>query len=243
MSRLQATLDAAQLSQESNRNLADQSSHLKSLETQESDLRLQVESTSRRFEFFSAFQSYVEDDLVPFLDAKMPLLEKLEKRNAEIQTERKHILAHRRMTAHACELAGWTRRPVLNDYHALRKEEQQQHQQDDMEIMQPQTFVSPMEAAPVAVTLSEQEMSDLQAASQALEMEQSSLLADVQAEEFRDPVKGPAAQFKRWREAFPEEYKLVSRRPRVVSVGTADGAMDRAMRGLCLCRHGSFGPG
>lgn len=225
-SRLQAALEAAQTAQQYNQSLSDQSAQLESLRQQEAALRHQVTLTSERFEFFQAFQAWVEDDLVAFLDAKMPPLERLEKRNVEVQIERRHILGARRMTAHACELAGWTRRPVLSDYHALRKPRRPaagctstgmaEDDDDDDDAEEPlplQNFVSPMEATPVAVALSEAEASDLKAASEAMALEQDTILADVQAEDFRDPALGAAVQFKKWRQAYPEEYKLVRAQP------------------------------
>lgn len=206
-SRLQASLDAAETAQQYNKTLSDQSAQLESLKQQETALRNQVTSTSARYEFFQAFQAWVEDDLVAFLDAKQPLLERLEQRNLEVQVERRHILGSRRMTAHACELAIWTRRPVLNDYDALRKASTATKAEQDSV---PQKFISPLEASPVPVALSEAEESDLKAASDAMSLEEDSILADVQAEEFKNPSLGAAVQFKKWRESYPEEYKLVS---------------------------------
>lgn len=145
-----------------------------------------------------------------FLDVKFPLLERVEKRNREIQEERHNILQGRRFEAHAAELAVWTKRPVLADYASL-KQLPSAEESESPPPLQNQRFVSPMESAPITVVLTQSEKSDLASAAESLSREEEGVLADVTSDDWRDPSgsTGAAGQFRRWKEKFPDEYKLV----------------------------------
>lgn len=81
---------------------------LANLEAQEHDLKLQVESTNTKFEFFAEVKAYIQD-VASFLTAKYPLLEKMESDNVAFMKERtQEIVGRRRILDDADDVALFT---------------------------------------------------------------------------------------------------------------------------------------
>ncbi|KAH8928730.1 hypothetical protein BT69DRAFT_1329362 [Atractiella rhizophila] len=67
----------------------------KGLSEQEEHVRAEVERVEGKKEWFDSFKEYI-DDLASFLDVKYPILEKIEKDNLSIQSERSSMIRKRR---------------------------------------------------------------------------------------------------------------------------------------------------
>lgn len=81
---------------------------LSSLLEQGNDLKIQVESTNTKFEFFAELKSCIQD-VAAFLEVKYPLLEKMENDNSAFMKERtQEIVGKRRIYDDADDIALFT---------------------------------------------------------------------------------------------------------------------------------------
>lgn len=93
---------------EDDEHLRRSEAELGNLEAQENDLKIQVESTNLKFEFFAELKAYIQD-VASFLSAKYPLLEKMESDNVAFMKERtQEIVGRRRILDDADDVALFT---------------------------------------------------------------------------------------------------------------------------------------
>lgn len=136
--RLKSALEELQQAKTDDEELLEKSEHeLASLSAQEADIKLQVESINNKFEFFIEFKAYIQD-VAAFLEAKYPLLDKMESDNSAFQRERtKEIVRKRRLLDDADDLALFTGVGIKVELEQKRKIDKGKGRgsdNDDMEI-------------------------------------------------------------------------------------------------------------
>lgn len=106
--RLTASLQAIQTSKvESDTLLSSLEREQTALQVQTTELRAEIDRVSTKYEWYTAFRSWA-DDMASFLDAKYPLLEKVEADNLSIQKERMSLIEIRRYKDDSDDVASFT---------------------------------------------------------------------------------------------------------------------------------------
>ncbi|KAI0330494.1 GCFC-domain-containing protein [Cubamyces sp. BRFM 1775] len=197
------------------------------LEQREKEMREMIAKAEEKRSWFSAFREWVES-VATFLDEKFPQLEKLEDDHIAIIKERADMIAQRRKAEDEDDLtlffgtppqlqpkpdevddlgrivpsanpaASRADRTAARDARRLRRRaiNQQQHKQREEE-----------EGYSTDASLPPADADDYRAAMGKLMADAKEVMADVKAEEFRDPNLGLAKWFGEWRAKFDDIYR------------------------------------
>lgn len=118
---------------EDDEHLRRSEAELANLEAQENDLKLQVESTNLKFEFFAELKAYIQD-VASFLSAKYPLLEKMESDNVAFMKERtQEIVGRRRILDDADDVALFTGVGIKVDMKDKKEKEGEDMETDEQD--------------------------------------------------------------------------------------------------------------
>lgn len=228
VARLTQSLTALTVSHAQNsESMATVSAEQIELEKKEKDMREMIAKAEEKRGWFVAFREWVES-VAGFLDEKYPQLEKLEDEHVYLLQERADMIAARRRAEDEDDLSFFlgplpnsqtpsdqvdelgrtipssnlavTRRDRLaarSMRHAVRRQTRQTAhiQQEEDEGFSTDASLSSADAA------------DFKAAIKRLVREKEEVMADVQAEDFKDPIRGLGRWFGEWRERFGESYR------------------------------------
>ncbi|KAG8696463.1 hypothetical protein FRC08_007138 [Ceratobasidium sp. 394] len=193
-----------------------------SLEQQEARLRELVTETEEKRAWFTGFKEWM-DSLTDFLDEKFPRVEKIEEDFASLLTERAEMLAKRRHEDLGDDLSLFLGAP---------SDETEMEQVDDLgrtlpSSSAPQSAVRrarrtarqsrrtkrtgasshPDEGYSTDGSLGSDDERDFEVAVKRCRERAVGVFADVTSEEFRDPRKGVARWFGKWRSTWGESYQ------------------------------------
>ncbi|GEM10195.1 GC-rich sequence DNA-binding factor [Rhodotorula toruloides] len=203
------------------------------LDTQEKELREEVQKVEKKSRWFDELKEEVED-WGAFLDEKFPQLEKIEYEYLAIQGERFDIVSRRRYADDADDVALFTGANVPSVFRTASSDasaapiETDEEEQD----LQPRSqarnvrraeregrsssastsaYPDPIDSAGYLSdsALSPTQSTDLSAALASLHESLTSLFSDVKAPPFRDPSLGILQRFEEWRTTWKEEYAMM----------------------------------
>ncbi|KZT09212.1 uncharacterized protein LAESUDRAFT_810841 [Laetiporus sulphureus 93-53] len=193
------------------------------LEARGKEMRELIAKAEDKRSWFAAFREWVES-VATFLDEKYPELEKLEDEHIYLLKERAEMIAQRRHAEDEDDLSLFlgslpqtqpqqdeldelgrvapranptiARRDRLNarDVRRIRRRASGRAQQQEDEGYSTDSSLPPSDAA------------DYQTALSRLAREAKEMMADVKAEEFRDPSRGLGKWFGEWRARFSDSY-------------------------------------
>ncbi|TFK52235.1 GCFC-domain-containing protein [Heliocybe sulcata] len=187
------------------------------LEAREKEMREMIVQAEARHAWFSAFREWVEN-VATFLDEKYPALEKLEDEHVSLLKERHDMISKRRHDDDADDLSvflgvlpapvadvdelGRAVEPVDNATRkdrrsarvSRRSNRQRRATSDEEEGYSTDSSLGPADAA------------DYETAIGDLEGKARDVLADVRADDFRDPGLGLGKWFGEWRHRFGDTY-------------------------------------
>ncbi len=201
---------------------------LTQLDTQEEELRQEVDRVEAKREWMEEFRGWVET-LGGFLEEKFPILEEIEKDALRHYTERNGIIGKRRSDDDLDDLAlflgvapaaegedeveevdemGRTRRRMDDSgpQSGMRRARREERQIRRARRRATQSAKIEEEGWSTDSELGEADAEDYQTAQSALMTRVKALSSDVAAEDFRDPVLGLASRFGGWRKLHEEEY-------------------------------------
>ncbi|BGP33773.1 hypothetical protein JCM10296v2_005577 [Rhodotorula toruloides] len=203
------------------------------LDTQEKELREEVQKVEKKSRWFDEFKEEVED-WGAFLDEKFPQLEKLESEYLAIQRERFDIVSRRRYADDADDVALFTGASVSSVFRSANSDasaapiETDEEEQDLQQRSHARNarraerearpspavtsaYPDPIESAGYLSdsALSPSQSTDLSAALSSLHESLTSLFSDVKAPSFRDPSLGILQRFEEWRAVWKEEYAMM----------------------------------
>ncbi|KZV86977.1 hypothetical protein EXIGLDRAFT_621222 [Exidia glandulosa HHB12029] len=184
------------------------------LQSQETELRKMVAEAESKRSWFSEFRDWIET-VASFLDEKFPLLEKVEADYVSLIKERAEMLSKRRRGDDEDDIALFLGASVLpppsgesaaETTPIVRGERRLARQTRRSTRRQRGVQPADEDGYSTDATLAEDAQADFDAAVADLESSRTSVLADVQAPEFRDPRKGLAVRFGEWRSKFADNY-------------------------------------
>ncbi|RXK36353.1 hypothetical protein M231_06390 [Tremella mesenterica] len=202
---------------------------LATFESQERELRSEVERLEGKREWVEEFRGWVEM-LGNFLEDKVPKLEEIEKDALHHYRERSRIISQRRELDDQDDLAlcfGISRPTEVTQVDELgrerdmlaeagpssiirraRRDERQlrKSRRKERSSRQVKPSVEEEEGFSTDSTLAEGDMEDYRTALVDLDKRVRGLLDDVKAEDFKDPNLGLAVRFADWRKRYEEEY-------------------------------------
>lgn len=191
------------------------------LDVRETEMRDMVGRAEEKRVWFSSFNEWVEG-VAAFLDEKYPLLEKLEEEHASLLKERFNMIDQRRRADDIDDLATF-----LGPLPLVQPSEPEVEQSDELSrvIPRPNPAILKRERREARIkrrqarrqkseeeeeegfstdsSLSKPEASDYANALKSLAARTKDVLADVRAEDFRDPGKG---RWSVWREKYADSY-------------------------------------
>ncbi|BGP09779.1 GC-rich sequence DNA-binding factor 2 [Rhodotorula toruloides] len=203
------------------------------LDTQEKELREEVQKVEKKSRWFDEFKEEVED-WGAFLDEKFPQLEKIESEYLAIQRERFDIVARRRYADDADDVALFTGASIPSVFRTpssdaaaapIETDEEEQDLQPRSQARNARRAEREARSAPATTSaypdpidsagyfsdsaLSPSQSTDLSAALSSLHESLTSLFSDVKAPSFRDPSLGILQRFEEWRATWKEEYAMM----------------------------------
>ncbi|KAF8327394.1 nineteen complex-related protein 2-domain-containing protein [Cantharellus anzutake] len=194
----------------------------------EIDMRRMVEAAEHKRVWFNDMKEWM-DTIAVFLDEKFPKLEALEKEHISLLTERYDMVAQRRNEDDEDDLSLFLNVPASSNDgevddmgrtissapHAPQREARRAARQARITNSRsrtpsknPASFASPDDLLGYSTDadLSVSTQGDYDAAREDLSRKVSSLVADIESEEFLDPMKGLGRRFAGWRASFEDSY-------------------------------------
>ncbi|TBU23747.1 GCFC-domain-containing protein [Dichomitus squalens] len=195
------------------------------LEQREKEMREMIAKAEEKRSWFSAFRDWIES-VATFLDEKFPPLEKLENDHISLIKERADMIAQRRRAEDADDLALFfgtppsSQRPPTDELdelgravpsvnspaaranrasarasrRVLRRATNQQRAQEEQEGYSTDASLPPADAEDYRIAMGQ------------LLADAKEIMADVKAEEFKDPNAGLGKWFGEWRTKFGDIY-------------------------------------
>ncbi|KIJ54945.1 hypothetical protein M422DRAFT_24809 [Sphaerobolus stellatus SS14] len=225
MSRLSSAMTSLTVSHASHTSaLSSLAEERTALESKVVGLREQIEETEKKRGWFTAFREWVEN-VASFLDEKYPSLEKLEDEHVSLLSERYDMISKRRRLDDEDDVALFlgapppppepeqvdelgrtipsqnnitairiSRRSARANRKLLRRARNQARESEGEDGYSTDGSLPPTDA------------DDFRIAIQKLEVRKEAVLADVRADDFRDPQLGLAKWFGEWRKAYEDIY-------------------------------------
>ncbi|PCH39872.1 hypothetical protein WOLCODRAFT_97929 [Wolfiporia cocos MD-104 SS10] len=195
------------------------------LEAREKEMREMIARAEEKRAWFAAFREWVES-VANFLDEKFPELEKLEDEHLSLLKERANMIAQRRRAEDEDDLSlflGSLPQPApqsdeLDELgRVISRENPTAARRDRLQarsarciLRRAQSQLQPHPNEDVGFStdssLPSSEAADYKTALGRLARDAKDVMADVKAEEFRDPVRGLGRWFGEWRERFGDSY-------------------------------------
>lgn len=194
------------------------------LEQREVELRDIVARAEEKRSWFASFREWMEN-VATFLDEKYPRLEKLEEQYLSILRERRDMITGRRQADDADDLTAFLGAlpvvdhmqpeeldelgriiPKANPAAARRDRREARAGRRARRQQAPGRRVENDEGYSTDASLPPSDASDYQAAMATLTEKRDDILADVRADEFRDPSAGLSKWFGEWREKYRDVY-------------------------------------
>ncbi|KIY45206.1 hypothetical protein FISHEDRAFT_67141 [Fistulina hepatica ATCC 64428] len=214
MARLTAQLSQLTTSHASNTNLMSSlAKEREEIDKREQEMRDLVERAETKRAWFSDFQDWVES-VAGFLDEKYPLLERLEDEHISLLKERREMIDKRRHDDDDDDLTAFlgplplppdaeTVDDMGRDVSAKLAAERITRRTARAARHSQQQSTNTEEGYDTDAALPPHDAADYQEAISSLRRRRKDVLADVKAEEFRDPGKG---RWKVWRERYSDSY-------------------------------------
>ncbi|KAI0822058.1 nineteen complex-related protein 2-domain-containing protein [Trametes gibbosa] len=198
------------------------------LEAREKEMRDLISKAEEKRSWFTAFRDWVES-VATFLDEKFPQLEKLEDEHISIIKERADMIAQRRKAEAEDDLAlflGTTAQPqtspneiddlgravpspaaVRAERSAARAARRLRRRAADQTAKKAEEEEEEEEGYSTDASLPPGDADDYRIALSKLVADSEALMADVQADEFRDANAGLGRWFSEWRAKFADVYR------------------------------------